>query len=155
QLADFDATKFDKTNDTLATEVPTAERSTAATLAQLAQDYVHALYDQPKPVAFATPCSARINGVESVGNAAFKPLDTKTGFQPFAASCQGQIDAGFYSRVSHLRESRVLVADPALGIAVIASAIDHAGGADTIDVKGVGTIATPDAFRPPSSYYQV
>jgi hypothetical protein len=155
QIADFDATRFEKTSETLANEVPAAERAPAASLAQLGRDYVHALYGQAKPIAFASPCSARINGVESVGNTELKPLDAKTGFQPFAASCQGQIDAGFYAQVSRLRESRVLLADAAHGIAVIASAIDHSGAADTIDVKGVGAIATPDAFRPPSTYYQV
>ena len=45
QLADFDATRFDKTAETLASEVPAAERSSAFALAQIAQDYVHALYD--------------------------------------------------------------------------------------------------------------
>ncbi len=49
----------------------------------------------------------------------------------------------------------MLVADPARGVAVIASAIDHPGAADTIDVKGVGTIAMPEAFRAPSTYYQI
>jgi hypothetical protein len=182
QLADFDATRFDKTAETLASEVPAAERSSAFALAQTGQDYVHALYrlaqttaagnledllrsveqvradgnkDPPKPVAFADDCGARINGVDSVNNTALKPLDTKTGFHPFAASCQGQIDGGFFAQVGRLRESRVLVADPVRGIVVIANAIDHPGAADTIDVKGVGTIAMPEAFRPPSTSTQV
>jgi hypothetical protein len=155
QLADFDATRFERTGELLAAEVPAAERASAASLAQAAQDYVHALHDRPKPIAFATPCSARINGVDSVGNTSIKPLDARTGFHPFASSCAQQVDSGFYSQVGRLREARVLLADPALGIAVIASAIDHPGGADEINVKGVGKIATPEAFRAPSAYYQV
>ena len=155
QIADFDATRFEKTAETLASEVPTAERSTAAALARIAEDYVHALYGQPKPIEFAEHCSARINGVDSVNDKALKPLDAKSGFHPFAASCQGQIDAGFFSQAGRLHESRVLVADASRGTVVIASTIDHAGAADSIEVKSVGTIATPEAFRVPSTYYQV
>jgi hypothetical protein len=155
QIADFDATRFDKTAATLASEVPTAERSPATVLARVADDYVHALYGLPKPIALAERCSARMNGVDSVNDTALKALDPKTGFHPFAASCQGQIDAGFFAQVGRLHESRVLVVDAARGIVVIASTIDHPGAADTIQVKGAGTIATPEAFRVPSTYYQV
>ena len=171
QLADFDATRFEKTAATLARVVPIAERPSAAALVQLADDYVHALYGQPHPPAasgpqelsrnvehspaFANPCTARINGVDSVNNTALKPLDAKADFHPFSASCQGQIDGGFFARAGRLRESRVLVADPARGIVVIANAIDHSGVPDSIDVKGVGTIAMPEAFKVPSTYYQV
>ena len=171
QLANFDATQFEKTAESLAGEVPGEQRWSAAALAQIAQDYLHALYGL-KPIAAAgnlqellknveqvrapaDPCSARINGVDSVNNTALKPLDAKTGFHPFAASCQGQIDGGFFAQVGRLRESRLLVADSARGIVVIASAIDHSGAADAIDVKGVGTIATPEAFRTPSTSCQV
>lgn len=155
QLADFDATRFDKTAEALAGEVPNAERSSAAGLAQIAENYVHALYGERRPVAFADRCSARINGVDSVNNTAAKPLDAKTGFQPFRASCQGQVDGGFFAEVGRLRESRVLVADPSHGVVVIANAIDHPGAPDTIDVKGVGAMSMPEAFRAPSTYYQV
>jgi hypothetical protein len=155
QLADFDATKFATPSAALAAEVPAAERMPAADLGRLAQDYVHALYDRAKPIAFADKCGARVNGVDSVSNAAIKPLDAKTGFHPFSSSCQAQIDGGFYRQVGRLRESRVLLTDSARGIAVIASAIDHPGDADSIAVNGVGEIATPEAFRPPSTYYRV
>jgi hypothetical protein len=154
QIADFDATRFEKKSEALTAEVPAVERTPAAKLGEIAQDYVHALYDQAKPVAFAEKCSARINGVDSVGNTGVKPLDAQTKFQPFASSCQQQIDSGFYGQVSRLRESRVLLVDAERGIAVIASAIDHPGDTDEIGVKGVGEIATPEAFRPPSTYYQ-
>jgi hypothetical protein len=155
QLADFDATKFAGTAEALAAEVPAAERTPAAALGQLGQDYVRALLDKPEPIAFADECSARINGVDAAGNTKSKPVDAATGFRPFAASCQGLIDSGFYQGVSHLRESRVLLADAARGIAVIASAIDHPGDADKVAVKDVGAIVTPEAFRPPSTYYRV
>jgi hypothetical protein len=132
---------------------------------------VYSLYGPPKPIAasnvqglprnvehiptFSDRCRARINGVDSVNNAALKPLDAQTGFRPFMATCRGQIDGGFFAQVGRLRESRVLVADPARGIVVIASTIDHAGAKDTIDVKGVGTMAMPEPFRPPSTTAQV
>jgi hypothetical protein len=124
-------------------------------LGQIAQDYVHALYDKPKPIAFADACSARVNGVDSVSNRSLKPLDARTKFHLFALSCQAQIDSGFQPQVGRLRESRVLLIDAARGIVVIASAIDHPGDADEIEVNGAGRIATPEAFRPPSAYYQV
>jgi hypothetical protein len=154
QLADFDATRFGTTSEALAAEVPTTEHAPAAALGQIAQDYMHALYDKAKPVALAAECSARVNGVVSVNTPSTKPLDARTGFHPFGASCRAQIDSGFYQQVGRLRESRVLLADAARGIAVIASAIDHPGDADEIEVNGVGEIATPEAFRPPSTYYQ-
>ena len=156
QIANFDATRFDKTAGTLARVTPTEDKSSStAALAQIGEDYLRALYGQPKAIPFAERCDARINGVDSVNNPALKPLDAKTGFRPFAASCQGQIDGGFFAQVGRLRESRVLVADPARGIVVIANEIDHAGAADSIEVKGVGTIAMPEAFRTPSTSTQV
>jgi hypothetical protein len=154
QIADFDATRFDKTSEALAAEVPAAERTPAARLDEIAQGYVHALYDRPQPIAFADGCSARINGVDSVRNSSLKPLDARTGFHLFANTCEQQIDGGFYSQVSRVSESHVLLADAERGIAVLAAAIDHPGNADKIMVLGVGEIATPEAFRPPSTYYQ-
>ena len=41
-----------------------------------------------KPIAFADPCTARANGVDSVNNTDIRPLDAGSGFHPFAASCQ-------------------------------------------------------------------
>ena len=155
QLADFDGTHFENAGGALTAEVPAAERTPAAKLRQLAQDYVHAFYTEAKAIAFTDKCTARINGVDSVHNAAVKPLDAKTKFRPFALGCQQQIDSGFYQQVSRLRESRVLLADADRGIVVIASAIDHPGDKDEIEVSHVGEIATPEAFRPPSTYYQV
>jgi hypothetical protein len=155
QLADFDATRFANGSTALAAEVPAAERTPAAALAKLAQDYVHALYETPKPIPFAADCSARVNGADSVNAKESKPLDARTGFHPFAASCQGQIDEGFYRQVGRLRESRVLLADAERGVAVIASAIDHPGAADEIEVSGAGKIAMPEAFRPPNTYFDV
>ncbi|HVS22430.1 MAG TPA: hypothetical protein VMU03_01790 [Gammaproteobacteria bacterium] len=155
QLADFDATRFAAASDALGAEVPAAERTPAARLGEIAQDYAHALYDKPKPIAFADACSARANGVDSVNSRSLEPLDARTRFHPFALSCQAQIDSGFYARVGRLRESRVLLADAGRGIVVIASAVDHPGDADKIEVNGVGEIATPEAFRPPSAYYRV
>jgi hypothetical protein len=174
QLADFDATRFEKTAESLAAEVPDAQRSSAAALEQLAQDYVHTLYSAPMLIAvgpggreelsksmervhaFVDPtCTARINGVDSVNNRAVKPLDATTGFNPFTASCPDQLDGGFFAAVGRLRESRLLVADPARGIAVIASAIDHPGAPDQVFVKAIGKIAMPEAFRAPSTSIQV
>ena len=155
QLADFDAARFAKTSQAFAAEVPDAERVSAAKLRQIAADYTHALNDKAKPIAFADPCTARVNGVDSVDNTAIKPLDAGTQFHPFALSCQRQIDSGFYSQVGRLRESRVLLADSTLGVVVIYSAIDHPGDADRIKVSPFGEIAMPEAFRAPSTYYQV
>ena len=155
QLADFDATRFASTGATLATAVPAAERVPAAKLREIAADYTRALYDKAKPIAFADPCTARVNGVDSVDNTALKPLDAATRFHPFALSCQRQIDSGFYQQAGRLRESRVLLADATLGVVVVASAIDHPGDADEIRVSPAGEIALPEAFRPPSAYYHV
>jgi hypothetical protein len=155
QLADFDATNLASTAKTLATEVPAAERTPSATLREVAQDYVRALNDRAKPVTFADSCAARVNGLDSTGNSRIKPLDARTKFHPFALGCQPQIDSGFYAQVGRLRESRVLLTDAEQGIAVVASAIDHPGDKDEIEVRSVGKIAMPDAFRPPSAYYQV
>ncbi|HUL83345.1 MAG TPA: hypothetical protein VL131_14440 [Gammaproteobacteria bacterium] len=154
QLADFDSTRF-ATAGELGAEVPAAERVAAAQLRRIAEDYTRARYTEPRSIAFAEPCTARINGIDSVDNATIKPLDSATRFHPFALSCQRQIDSGFYQRVGRLRESRVVLADAALGVAVVASAIDHPGDADKVKIDGVGEIATPEAFRPPSAYYQV
>jgi hypothetical protein len=155
QIADFDAARFANESGALTAEVPAAERASAAELRQIAQDYVHALYEQAKPVAFADRCSARTNGVASANNTEIEPLDARTEFHPFALSCQGQIDSDFYREVGRLRESRVLLADAARGIVVIASAIDHPGDADEVGVNGIGEIALPAAFRPPNTYYRV
>ena len=154
QLADFDATRFAKISEAFVADVPEAERVTAAALRAIAADYTRALYEKPRPIAFADPCTARVNGVDSVDNAAIKPLDAHGNFHPFALSCQRQIDSGFYPQVGRLREARALLADAARGVVVIASAIDHPGDADRIKTP-VGEIAMPEAFRPPSTYYQV
>jgi hypothetical protein len=155
QLADFDATRFAEPSEALTADVPAAERTSEAKLRQIGQDYVRALNGKAAPIAFADRCTARVNGVESVHNNGVKPLDARTGFHPFALGCQQQIDSGFYQQVGRLHETRVLLADAARGIAVVASAIDHPGDAGTITVRPGGEIATPEPFRPPSAHYQV
>lgn len=154
QLADFDASRFAGAHAALDAKVPASERTPATALVRAALDYVQAQYGDGRPVAFTDDCSARINGVDSVSNAAVEPLDAPTGFHPFHATCAEQVDGGFYRQVGRLRESRVLAADAARGVVAIASTIDHPGAADEIEVNGVGTIAMPAAFRPPSTYYQ-
>jgi len=157
QLADFDAKRFEKTSEALSAAVPDADRSSAASLAQLAQDYVRALYDKARPIPFAAQCATRVNGINFVEGKDPGEIiaDHRHLYRPISSSCQQLIDRGFYQAVSRLRESRVLLADVAQGIAVIASAIDHPGDVDEIQVKDHGTIATPEDFRQPSAYYQV
>lgn len=155
QLANFDAARFEHPVPALTDPVPPRSRVPAARLGAIATAYLRALHGEAHDVPLAEPCTARDNGVASVDNAGIAPLaDTDPPFHPFSLSCRQLIDSGFFAQVGRLRELRVLAADAAQGLVLLAATIDHPGDVTTVKLKQGGEIKVPEAFRPPSSYFQ-
>jgi hypothetical protein len=155
QLANFDATRFEHPVPALTESVPARSRVPAARLRAIGAAYLRALHGEARDVPLAERCTARENGVASADNAGIAPLaDTDPPFHPFSLSCRQLLDSGFFAQVGRLRELRVLAADAAQGLVLLAATIDHPGDVATVKLKPGGEIKVPEAFRPPSSYFQ-
>ncbi|MCC7463600.1 MAG: hypothetical protein IT480_14195 [Gammaproteobacteria bacterium] len=153
QLADLDATQFRQPAPVLLAPVPEDGRASTAALRELAHAYASALYGAGSDVPLAEHCTARENGVVSVDNARIAPLPgTNPPFHPFHLDCRQLVDSGFYAGVGKLREQRVLAADPAQGLVLLAATIDHPGNVTTVPLKQGDPVPAPEAFRPPGSY---
>ena len=152
QLASFDATRFEHPVPSLTAIIPPRQRTPGARLIEVAEAYTRALYGAPRDVPLASRCTARENGVASVGNRDIAPLaGTSPPFHPFALGCRQLIDSGFYAQVGRLRKQRVLAVDETQGLVLLAVTIDHPGDAATVRVEPGREFAMPAAFRPPSS----
>jgi hypothetical protein len=154
QMTQFDGSRFAKANDVLSVTVPANQRSTQAELKTIAQRYAQALHSNGNAPEFADNCTARINGVQSTHNMDNVALNAALTFHPFRLSCRQQVESGFYNQVGRLNQARVLAADAEQGLVLIATAVNHPGDAFSIKVNPAKQVAVPEAFYPPTTYYQ-
>ena len=154
QLADFDATRFTAPLPALAAAVSPATRTPVGQLRDIATAYAKAMYAQAPAPEFAGTCTARENGVPSVLNRTIKPLaGSAPPFHPFQLSCDHYVNDGFVAMVGTLRNARVLAADDSQGLVLLSTTVDHAGDKATVTLGNSRTVAVPDAFRAPNSYF--
>ena len=107
-------------------------------------------------VAFDDKCSRRENGMAATGNADGLVADpAQPAFRIFSGSCAAEIDRGFFSALSKVRDRRLLVVDEEQGLVLNVAMFDNRGNVKTVAVNGVGNIAVPRQFLRPMSFIEL
>jgi len=106
-------------------------------------------------VSFADKCSRRENGMDATGNPAGPVADpAQPAFRFFSESCAGEIDRGFFTALSKVRDRRSLVVDEDQGLVLNVAVFDNRGNVKSVSVNGVGTVAVPREFMRPISFIE-
>jgi hypothetical protein len=111
--------------------------------------------DKGSTVAFAETCSRRENGMEATGNSAGPVADpAQPAFHIFSGSCAAELDHGFFSALSKVRDRRLLVVDEQQGLVLNVAVFDNRGNVKTVAVNDVGSVAVPREFLRPISFIE-
>jgi hypothetical protein len=106
-------------------------------------------------VPFADKCSRRENGMDATGNSVGPVADpARPAFRFFSESCAGEIDRGFFTALSKVRDRRLLVVDEDQGLVLNVALFDNRGNVKSVAVNGVGNVAVPREFLRPITYIQ-
>jgi len=102
---------------------------------------------------FDAQCSRRENGFAATNNPDGPvPDKTQPAFHVFSGSCAGEIDRGFFSALSKVRDARPLVVDEKQGLVLNLALFDNEGNLKSVAVAGVGTVAVSSEFLRPITF---
>ena len=136
-LAQMVAGAFETFDADLGTPASPGGAATPDALIPIVDHYFEALQaGNSRNVAFAPSCRRRDNGVLVTGNPDAAPLDPAVpAFRPYALDCAEQIDSGFFSNFTRVREVRHLGVDAARGLVLSVALFDQPGDVEGIDSK--------------------
>lgn len=104
-------------------------------------------------VPFAEHCSRRENGIAATNNLNGPVVDpAQPAFRVFSQDCALELDRGFFSALSRVRDQRPLVVDEERGLVLDLALFDNEGDVKSVSVPGVGKIAVPSEFLRPITY---
>jgi hypothetical protein len=99
---------------------------------------------------FAAECSRRENGIAATNNAEGPIVDpAQPGFRIFSQGCAEELDRGFFSALSKVRDVRPLVVDEKQGLVLNLAFFDNEGDVKSVEVARVGTMVVPAEYRRP------
>ncbi len=111
--------------------------------------------DKGSAVPFGDKCSRRENGMDATGNSAGPVADpAQPAFHIFSGSCAVELDRGFFSALSKVRDRRLLVVDEQQGLVLNVAVFDNRGNVKTVAVNDVGSVAVPREFLRPISFIE-
>ena len=100
--------------------------------------------------AFAPDCVRRENGVRTSNNPDGLQVDkAKPEFRLFTRDCAGELEMGFLSSLTRLRNHRPLIVDESRGLVLDLAFMDNPATTKTVNVGGVGTVTVPRLFLAP------
>ena len=103
--------------------------------------------------AFDTPCSRRENGIAATNNSEGPVVDkAQPAFRLFSEDCAQELDRGFFSALSKVRDARVMVVDEKQGLVLNLAFFDNEGNVKSVAVPGAGTVAVPAEFLQPVTF---
>jgi hypothetical protein len=139
---------------TLLEPVPAAARSPREQLVEVSDRYFEAFAQSKGSVApFADQCSRRENGIAATNNSDGPVLDpAQPGFRVFSQSCEKELDRGFFSALTKVRNRRQLVVDEEQGLVLDLVLLDNPGNVKSVSVPGVGSVTVPQALLRPITY---
>ncbi len=102
---------------------------------------------------FDAQCSRRENGFAATNNSDGPvPDKAQAAFHLFSGSCAGEINRGFFSTLTKVRDERPLIVDEKQGLVLNLAFFDNEGNVKSVAVAGVGTVAVPNEFLRPITY---
>jgi len=147
-FVDLNRDAFDQPDPVLMRPVASAPRNE---LIETMDRYFQAFTQKDGSLAaFAPGCFRRENGVRTCNNPDGLQVDTaKPEFRLFTRDCAGELETGFLSSLTRLRDHRPLLVDETQGLVLDLAFLDNPATTKTIDVAGVGTVAAPRLFLAP------
>ena len=104
-------------------------------------------------VRFDAQCSRRENGMPATDNPDGPIVDSaQPAFRVFSQGCGQELDRGFFSSLSTVREVRQLVVDEKQGLVLDLALFDNEGNIKSVSVPGVGTVTVPSEFLRPITF---
>ena len=104
-------------------------------------------------VPFDAQCSRRENGTAATKNPDGPVVDkAQPAFRVFSEGCAQELDKGFFSALSKLRDIRPMVVDEKQGLVLNLAFLDNEGDAKSVAIAGGGTAAVPAEFRRPITF---
>jgi hypothetical protein len=93
-------------------------------------------------------CSRRENGIAATNNPdGPAPDKAQPSFHVFSGGCAGELDRGFFSGFTKVRDARPLVVDEKQGLVLNLAFFDNEGDVNSVAVAGVGNVAVPAEYR--------
>ncbi|HXX18763.1 MAG TPA: hypothetical protein VEJ46_05130 [Candidatus Acidoferrum sp.] len=102
---------------------------------------------------FDAQCSRRENGFAATNNPDGPvPDKAQPSFHVFSESCAGELDRGFFSALSKVRDARPMVVDEKQGLVLNLAFYDNEGNVKSVAVPGVGAVAVPNEMLRPMTF---
>jgi len=104
---------------------------------------------------FDAHCSHRENGMAATNNAEGPiPDPAQPAFRIFSQGCAEELDRGFFSALSKVRDVRPLVVDEKQGLVLVLGFFDNEGDVKSVSVPGTGKVTVPPEFLRPITFLQ-
>jgi hypothetical protein len=145
---------FLSTDAALWQPLPAAERTPRDRLIAATDQYFDGFTQtNGSQVPFAEKCSRRENGIPATNNPDGPVVDpAQPAFRVFSQSCAQELDRGFFSALSKVRDRRLLAVDEEHGLVLDLALFDNEGDVKSVSVPGVGKVAIPSEFLRPITY---
>jgi hypothetical protein len=153
-INELQADGFISPDSTLLKPLTASERSSREQLIGISNNYFEAFTQSKGSVApLADQCSRRENGIAATSNPDGPVLDpAQPAFRVFSQNCAQELDRGFFSALTKVRNRRQLVVDEDQGLILDLTLIDNPGNVKSVAVAGVGTVAVPQGLLRPITY---
>jgi hypothetical protein len=146
-LADLRADAFEAVPAVLRNAV----KGSRSDITRALENYQRALVQRDASLASLTAgCLRRENGVNACNNPAGPQFsEERTDLRFFAGDLAAEINRGYLTQLTRLRERRTWLVDEQQGLALDLTVFDNAAAATTINLAGAGSVAVPRSFQTP------
>lgn len=143
-LADLDQDAFDKVPSVLRK----ATRGSRRDITQAIENYNKAVVQRDASLAsFTGNCIRRENGIAACNNSQGPQINAeRADLRFYAGDVATEINRGYLSQLTTMRERRTWVIDEKQGLALDLTVFDNNAASTTVTLDGVGKIAVPKSF---------
>jgi hypothetical protein len=133
---------------------PLQSAETREQLISATKEYFDAFAQSKGSVApLDAQCSRRENGFAATNNPEGPVVDkAQPVFRLFSEGCAQEIDRGFFSALTKVRDARPMVVDEKQGLVLNLAFFDNEGNVKSVAVAGAGTVAVPSEFLRPITF---
>jgi hypothetical protein len=133
---------------------PLAARETREQLVSATNGYFAGFTEKKGSLApLDAQCSRRENGFAATNDPNGPAVDkAQAAFHLFSESCTGELERGFFSALSKVRDARLMVVDEKQGLVLNLAFFDNEGDVKSVEVSGVGPVKVPAEFLRPITF---
>ena len=146
-LADLDQDAFDN----IPAVLQNASRGSRREIIQAVENYHQAVVQRDASLAsFTSDCLRRENGIRACDNPDGPQFnDERPDLRFYTGDLATEINRGYLSKLTTLRDHQVCVVDEMRGLALALTIFDNKAASRTVNLDGAGTVAVPGSFLIP------